>query len=75
MKKGVNIMVEEQTAEEVFYTAKIDSVFKTVVIDEKNPSILEGILSNVLGGHPKVLSLPRTVISNDVVNEKLKTGT
>lgn len=56
----------------MFLTSKIDQVFKTVVIDEKDYSILEAILSNILGGKPKVISLPRTVVKNDTTNEKAK---
>lgn len=61
-------MIQEQE----FLTCKIDQVFKTVVIDEKDYSILEAILSNILGGNPKVISLPRTVIKKDTSNEKSK---
>jgi len=62
-------MIQEQE----FLTCKIDQVFKTVVIDEKDYSILEAILSNILGGNPKVISLPRTVIKKIPQMKSLKT--
>ncbi len=47
-------------------------MFKTVVIDEKNPKILEALLSCIIGGNPKIKSWPSTVITNTTSKEKAK---
>ena len=62
-------MIEEK---EEFLTCKYDAIFKTVVIDQNNPKILEAILSNILGGKPKIISWPRTFIPKTNANEKSK---
>lgn len=63
-------MIKEEVGE--FLTCKFDQMFKTVVIDEKNPRILEAMLSCILGGKPKIISWPSTVIPNTIAKEKAK---
>ena len=59
-------------AEKEFLTCEFGQMFKTVIIDDKDYTFLEAILSNILGGKPKVVSLPRTVVKKDTKSEKAK---
>ncbi len=63
-------MIEEKVTN--FYTCKMDAMFKTVFIDQKNPRLLEAVLSCVLGGKPKIISWPTTTIANTTAREKSK---
>lgn len=64
-------MIDEETKE--FLTCKMDAMFKTIVMDEKNPELLEAILSCVLEGHPHIISWPVTHLKNTLAHEKFKT--
>ena len=67
------IPMKESTTK-TYYTAKHDRIFKKIMLeDEKDTHLLEALLECILGGKVKILSLPRTEISVDTTNEKVKT--
>lgn len=56
-----------------FCTCKLDAMFKTVFVDEKNPNLLEALLSCILGSETHIVSWPMTFIPNTTAKEKAKT--
>lgn len=64
---------EKNIKEGAFLTCKLDAMFKTVFMNEKNPKLLEAVLSCILGGKPHIISWPTTYIPNTLAKEKAKT--
>ncbi len=55
------------------YTCRVDRIFKAIIVDSQDYSILEAILSTILDGNVKIVNLPRTEIATDTPYEKVKT--
>ena len=43
-----------------FFTAKMDRMFYTIMIDEENHLLMESLLETILGGKVEILEYPRT---------------
>ena len=60
------------TKEKIFYTAKYERVFYSVMIKKENHILMEKLLSTILNTEVKVLAYPRTTAKVNTTKEKVK---